>query len=85
MGGLFCKYFERNYTILIKLSFSHQYQTGLQACKRSDYRIETRYDINDYDTYAVIYNKSTVGCKSWVQSLESRLSEYGGGVTSNLT
>lgn len=32
----------------------------LQACERTDYGIVNRYDYNDYNTHALLYNESTV-------------------------
>ena len=35
-------------------------QPDLQACERTDYGIVNRYDYNDYNTHALLYNESTV-------------------------
>ena len=45
----------------------------LQACERTDYGIVTRYDYNDYNTHALLYNESTV--RRFVVSCERTLSK----------
>ena len=43
----------------------------LQACERTDYGLVTRYDYNDYNTHALLYNESTV--RRFVVSCERTL------------